>query len=192
MAMLPEEFPVVLTVFLVLGAWRISQHEVLTRNAPAVETLGAATVLCTDKTGTITLNRMTVHSLFVDGQLYDIDYDSERALPESFHQIVEYSILASQKDPFDPMEKAFKELGEHFLAATEHLHGDWVLERRPLPKGCSLSRGSGDRRTRKTTSSRQKGHPRQSLTCATFLKRSSAISLNIFLRLLAKDCACWG
>jgi Ca2+-transporting ATPase len=129
MAMLPEEFPVVLTVFLVLGAWRISQHEVLTRNAPAVETLGAATVLCTDKTGTITLNRMTVHSLFVDGQLHDIDYDSERALPESFHQIVEYSILASQKDPFDPMEKAFKELGEHFLATTEHLHGDWVLER---------------------------------------------------------------
>jgi P-type Ca2+ transporter type 2C len=129
MAMLPEEFPVVLTVFLVLGAWRISQQHVLTRNAPAVETLGAATVLCTDKTGTITLNRMTVKSLFANGQFYDISYDSGYMLPESFHQIVEFSILASQIDPFDPMEKAFKALGEHFLAATEHLHGDWILQK---------------------------------------------------------------
>ena len=129
MAMLPEEFPVVLTVFLVLGAWRISQQQVLTRNAPAVETLGAATVLCTDKTGTLTLNRMTVKTLFANGQLYDVDYDSGHVLPESFHQIVEYSILASQIDPFDPMEKAFTALGEHFLAATEHLHADWMLER---------------------------------------------------------------
>jgi Ca2+-transporting ATPase len=129
MAMLPEEFPVVLTVFLVLGAWRISQQQVLTRNAPAVETLGAATVLCTDKTGTLTLNRMTVKTLFANGQLYDVDFDSGQVLPESFHQIVEFSILASQIDPFDPMEKAFKVLGKHFLAATEHLHADWMLER---------------------------------------------------------------
>jgi Ca2+-transporting ATPase len=116
-------------VFLVLGAWRISQQQVLTRNAPAVETLGAATVLCTDKTGTLTLNRMTVKTLFANGQLNNVDYDSGQVLPESFHQIVEYSILASQIDPFDPMEKAFKALGEHFLAATEHLHADWMLER---------------------------------------------------------------
>jgi len=129
MAMLPEEFPVVLTVFLVLGAWRISQKQVLTRNASAIETLGAATVLCTDKTGTITLNSMTVKTLFANGHLYDIDYDSGKSLPEAFHKIVEYSILASQIDPFDPMEKAFRALGEHFLAATEHLHADWKLER---------------------------------------------------------------
>jgi Ca2+-transporting ATPase len=129
MAMLPEEFPVVLTVFLVLGAWRISQQQVLTRRAPAVETLGAATVLCTDKTGTITLNQMTVKTLLANTQLYDISYDSRQALPESFHEIVEYSILASQIDPFDPMEKAFKTLGAHFLAETEHLHADWILQR---------------------------------------------------------------
>jgi Ca2+-transporting ATPase len=129
MAMLPEEFPVVLTVFLVLGAWRISQQQVLTRNASAVETIGAATVLCTDKTGTLTLNRMTVKSLFANGQFYDISNDAGQILPESFHQIVEFSILASQIDPFDPMEKAFKALGEHFLAATEHLHADWMLQK---------------------------------------------------------------
>ncbi len=60
MGILPEEFPVVLTVFLALGAWRISKHNVLTRRMPAIETLGATTVLCVDKTGTLTENRMRV------------------------------------------------------------------------------------------------------------------------------------
>ena len=63
MATLPEEFPVVLTVFLALGAWRISRSSVLTRRMPAIETLGAATVLCVDKTGTLTQNRMTLRML---------------------------------------------------------------------------------------------------------------------------------
>ena len=65
MATLPEEFPVVLTIFLALGAWRISQRKVLTRRVPAVEMLGAATALCVDKTGTLTLNRMTVTKIAV-------------------------------------------------------------------------------------------------------------------------------
>jgi Ca2+-transporting ATPase len=129
MTMLPEEFPVVLTVFLVLGAWRISQQQVLTRRAPAVETLGAATVLCVDKTGTITLNKMSVKTICANGEQYDVDYTVRKPLPETFHEIVEFSILASQKDPFDPMEKAFKELGECYLTATEHLHADWTLVR---------------------------------------------------------------
>src|SRR5262249_42977331 len=62
-AMTPEEFPVVLTVFLALGAWRISKKRVLTRRVPAIEMLGAATVLCVDKTGTLTMNRMTVRDV---------------------------------------------------------------------------------------------------------------------------------
>jgi Ca2+-transporting ATPase len=127
MAMLPEEFPVVLTVFLALGAWRISQRHVLTRRMPAVETLGSATVLAVDKTGTLTQNRMTVREIRADDQVYHVDGQPE--LPETFHHIVEYSVLASPIDPFDPMDTAFKVLGDRFLAQTEHLHGDWTLVR---------------------------------------------------------------
>ena len=71
MSMLPEEFPLVLTVFMVMGAWRMSQARVLTRRAAAIETLGEATVLCTDKTGTLTENRMTVVALHAAGETLD-------------------------------------------------------------------------------------------------------------------------
>ncbi|MGE5807652.1 MAG: cation-translocating P-type ATPase [Nitrospirota bacterium] len=127
MALLPEEFPVVLTIFLALGAWRISQKRVLTRRVPAVETLGAATVLCVDKTGTITQNRMSVARMYARGEFFTVDSRSSKSIPEQFHELAEFSILASQKDPFDPMEKAFRELGNERLARTEHLHDDWVL-----------------------------------------------------------------
>ncbi|MCL4499052.1 MAG: cation-translocating P-type ATPase [Chloroflexi bacterium] len=129
MAILPEEFPVVLTVFLALGAWRISRKNVLTRRMPAIETLGAATVLCVDKTGTLTLNRMSVGRLFALGQFRDVEPPDGKHLPEAFHELVEFSILSSQRDPFDPMEKAIKELGEAYLARTEHIHFEWTLVR---------------------------------------------------------------
>lgn len=141
MSLLPEEFPVVLTIFLALGAWRIAQRQVLTRRMPAIETLGSATVLCVDKTGTLTLNRMSVSQLFAAGAVYDLSEHEQQALPETFHRLVEFSILASQQDPFDPMEKALRQLGEHFLAQTAHLHRDWSLIRQyPLsPKLLALS-----------------------------------------------------
>jgi Ca2+-transporting ATPase len=126
MAMLPEEFPVVLTLFLALGAWRMTQRHVLTRRAPVIETLGSATVICVDKTGTLTLNSMTVRELVVDGSVFVLD---DRPLPEPFHEITEFAVLASPVDPFDPMDRAFKELGDRYLAGTEHLHRDWELER---------------------------------------------------------------
>lgn len=138
MATLPEEFPVVLTIFLALGAWRMSQEHILTRRVPAIEALGSATVLCVDKTGTLTLNRMTVSRIFAaplprlwsageKGHFFDVSGHGKRPLPESFHELVEFSILGSQRDPFDPMEKAIKQLGERFLARTEHIHHDWTL-----------------------------------------------------------------
>lgn len=129
MAMLPEEFPVVLTIFLALGAWRISQKRVLTRHVPAIETLGSATVLCVDKTGTLTLNQMTVERIFAAGEFCDVANGAPEYLPEAFHKLVEFGILASQRDPFDPMEKALRQLGDNYLARTEHLHDNWTLVR---------------------------------------------------------------
>jgi P-type Ca2+ transporter type 2C len=138
MAILPNEFPVVVTIFLALGAWRISQNHVLARRAAAVETIGAATVLCVDKTGTLTLNQMAVQQLCAyedpDNQAdsahaYDLSLHTREPLPEMVHPLVEFCILASQRDPFDPMEKAFKQLGDRYLTHTEHLHNDWQLLR---------------------------------------------------------------
>lgn len=128
MATLPEELPVVLTIFLALGAWRISQNRVLTRRMPAIETLGAATVLCVDKTGTLTMNQMSVHQFFVGGQFLDVEKLGRTPLPEHFHELLEFGILASKKEPFDPMEKALRQIGETRLAKTEHLHDNWTLE----------------------------------------------------------------
>jgi Ca2+-transporting ATPase len=134
MATLPEEFPVVLTIFLAIGAWRISKKQVLTRRVPAIETLGACTVLCVDKTGTLTMNAMSVKKIFAGRNFYDLDaiYASspEQAgtvFPEDFHELIEFGILASKRDPFDPMEKALRQLGVHTLSNTEHLHDDWTL-----------------------------------------------------------------
>ena len=142
MATLPEELPVVLTIFLALGAWRISKKQVLTRRMPAIETLGSSTVLCVDKTGTLTMNCMSVSTLYASGEILDVGLVSRNALPEEFHQLIEFSILASQLDPFDPMEKAIKETGDNFLTETEHLHKDWSLVHEyPLSKELlSLSR----------------------------------------------------
>ena len=117
-----------------MGAWRISQKHVLARRASAVETLGSATVLCVDKTGTLTLNQMAVQQLFAYNHAeishpYNLELHSRETLPEAVHELVEFCILASQRDPFDPMEKAFKQLGDRYLAHTEHLHDDWLLLR---------------------------------------------------------------
>ena len=112
MSMLPEEFPLVLTVFTVMGAWRISRARVLTRRAAAIETLGEATVLCTDKTGTLTENRMTIVCLAAGDEMFRLESGRETDLPDGFRRLVDCGRLASAPDPFDPMERAF-----HALAA---------------------------------------------------------------------------
>ena len=133
MAMLPEEFPVVLTIFLAMGGWRMSKKSVLTRKPAAIETLGSATVLCTDKTGTLTQNKMTVTQLFNGTDSLDIV--SGETLPEPFHEIIEFGILSSQVNPFDPMEKAIINISDKFLQKSEHIHSDWVMEKEyPLSK----------------------------------------------------------
>ncbi len=127
MAILPEEFPVVLTVFLALGAWRISRKGVLTRQVPAIETLGSATVLCVDKTGTLTENRMSVRKFFSHGRVCEFDASGADPLPDDCHGLAEFGILASKADPFDPMEKALLQLKDGEFGKTEHIHKNWEL-----------------------------------------------------------------
>jgi Ca2+-transporting ATPase len=127
MAVLPEELPVVLTLFLGLGAWRLSREKVLARSIPAVELLGATTVLCVDKTGTLTANRMAVRRLWSAAGAYDSTTEAATPLAENLHELLEFAVLASHRRAFDPMEIAIGEAGQRLLANTEHLHGDWTL-----------------------------------------------------------------
>ena len=110
MSMLPEEFPVVLTIFLATGAWRIAQAGVLTRRAAAIETLGSATVLCTDKTGTLTENRMAVAQLWVPSGETQI-FDPNKPTDACFRLLVATGALASAAVPADPMEIALHDAG---------------------------------------------------------------------------------
>lgn len=120
MAILPEEIPVILTVFLAMGAWRISRQKVLTRRVTAVEALGAITVLAVDKTGTLTVNRMSVAEIATTALRFTPD--GAESLPEAFHSLAEFAMLATPGDPFDPMEKAIQRFGHEWLQGTEHVH----------------------------------------------------------------------
>jgi Ca2+-transporting ATPase len=126
MAVLPEEFPVVLTVFLALGAWRISQRRVLTRRMPAIETLGSATVLCVDKTGTLTENRMAVAELVDHGYHWDA---SRGPVHARLLTLVRGAALACELKPFDPMERAIVRFAEEHDAATADIRASWRLVR---------------------------------------------------------------
>jgi P-type Ca2+ transporter type 2C len=117
MSMLPEEFPLVLTAFMVMGAWRLSQARVLTRRAAAIEMLGSATVLCTDKTGTLTENRMTIAELRTPATSGDQT------------QLVETAMLASARESFDPMERAIKGEAETRMGGAESLYAGCELIR---------------------------------------------------------------
>lgn len=108
MALLPEEFTVILTVFMALGVWRIARQKVLTRYAPVIETLGSITALCVDKTGTLTLNKMSLEALATPQNILLLSSNNNKLNP-SQKELLGYSILASAVKPFDPMEKAFHE-----------------------------------------------------------------------------------
>jgi len=103
MALLPEEFSVVLLIFLSMGAWRLSKRDVFVCRMPAVETLVASTVLCMDKTGTLIQNPMILKSLFSKGECCELE--KNECLLEQFNELREFGYLASQRDLFDPLKK---------------------------------------------------------------------------------------
>ena len=115
-AMIPEEFPVILTVFLSMGVWRLARKNSLVRKLSSVETLGAVSVLCVDKTGTLTMNQMSVQEVWVaDGCVDGRDYFSE------------VMGLACEVDAYDPMEKAMLDYCEKLGISRQHLFDDSVL-----------------------------------------------------------------
>jgi P-type Ca2+ transporter type 2C len=117
MSLLPEEFPLVLAVFMAMGAWRISQARVLTRRASAIETLGATTVLCTDKTGTLTENRMTVVSIVNEDTRWD--QDGKTALADKTKETLEIALFACPREPTDPMDIAVHALAEQQIGSSK-------------------------------------------------------------------------
>lgn len=121
MSTLPEEFPVVLTIFMAFGAWRMSKLNVLTREMNAIETLGAATALCVDKTGTLTENRMTVSEIWTEGS-GSATIASLTQLPErDFAMVLRTAALASDPDSRDAMDLASIACASRFALIPENL-----------------------------------------------------------------------
>ena len=114
MSLLPEEFPLVIAVFMAMGAWRISKVRVLTRRASTIEALGAATVLCTDKTGTLTENRMTVVTIVGEQAHWNqtINRDATTQPSGVAREILNAALYACPREPTDPMDVALKGLDE--------------------------------------------------------------------------------
>lgn len=127
MSILPEEFTVILTVFMALGAWRIAKHHVLTRHTPVIDALGSATVLCVDKTGTLTQNRMAVKAVVIDRQTFAIDEAQPDSLSPDVQRVLETAVLASEIMPFDPMEKAFHRCVAEIFPGKSARYHDWSL-----------------------------------------------------------------
>jgi P-type Ca2+ transporter type 2C len=120
MSLLPEEFPLVLTVFMVMGAWRLSRSRVLTRRAAAIESLGAATVLCTDKTGTLTRNLMSVAHLQTADDTWDPGSPPQHiAASGSLSQLLLAATLASDAQRVDPMDRSLANL-QDIVVPTPH------------------------------------------------------------------------
>ena len=112
MALIPEEFPVILTLFLAIGAWRMSKVRVIARRSAAIETLGSISALCVDKTGTLTLNQMTVQAFVINGERFIL---GDISLPDKCREIARISSLAAPINVFDPMDRAFRAISEIFL-----------------------------------------------------------------------------
>lgn len=129
MALLPEEFPVVMTVFMALGAWRLSKKNVLTRKPSAIESLGAATVLCSDKTGTITQNKMEVAAVY-DGSTV-LHRDEFMSMDTRFHHVIRTGARASQVKSIDPMEQAIHQASQQVSGPDDH---DQLIREYPLSR----------------------------------------------------------
>ena len=125
-ALLPEEFPMVLAIFLAIGSWRLARHQVLVRRAAVIETLGAVTMLCVDKTGTLTENRMKVSAIWSNGAQLGVDMEGTAG------SIARTALLASATHPVDPMDRALHELLTGSVSSILADHGGRAVRSYPL------------------------------------------------------------
>ena len=109
MSVIPEEIPVAFSTFMALGAFRLLKNNIIVKQPQYVETLGAATVICADKTGTLTKNKMSIAYLYDATNKNSLDATTSKNLPSI---LIEYAMWSSETKPFDPMEKAILELYE--------------------------------------------------------------------------------
>jgi Ca2+-transporting ATPase len=107
MSVIPEEIPVAFTTFMALGAWRLMKMGIITKQTKTVETLGSATVICTDKTGTITENKMSLAQLYVFDSNTVIDANEK--LNSEAEEVLSFAMWSSEPIPFDAMEIAIHE-----------------------------------------------------------------------------------
>ena len=126
MSILPEEIPVAFTTFMALGAWRLMKLGIVVKQTKTVETLGSATVICTDKTGTITENKMSLAKLFVLKN--NTIVSPESALNDSDKELIALAMWASEPIPFDPMEVALHQAYKDLKQNDERPHYKLVHE----------------------------------------------------------------
>jgi Ca2+-transporting ATPase len=127
MSILPEEIPVAFTTFMALGAWKLSKTGILVKGLNTVETLGASTVICIDKTGTITENRMELSAVFSykTGETFT---ESDLRTQTTLNEVVEFGMWASEPIPFDPMEIALHEFYKKHVTSDERQEYSMVHE----------------------------------------------------------------
>ncbi len=118
MALIPEEFPVILTIFMALGAWRMAKVKVVARRSAAIEALGSITVLCVDKTGTLTENRMKISEIHTES----IIWKEDESFSESLNEVIEIAAMATPVSAYDPMDIAFQNLSK---VLPEHIFSNW-------------------------------------------------------------------
>lgn len=124
MSILPEEIPVAFSTFQALGAFRLLRQNIIVKQPQYVETLGAASVICADKTGTLTENKMSIEWLY-DSSSNQIISTNEEKLPI---ELIEYAMWSSETSPFDPMEKAIHQLYEKIATDDLRIHHDQIHE----------------------------------------------------------------
>jgi Ca2+-transporting ATPase len=133
MSALPEEFPVILTIFPALGAWRLARLQILTRRLAAIEILGSTSVLCVDKTGTLTENRMALHTLWREGAA--VEPGAGAGLPAGHRELLAGALLASRPHATDPMEIAFERAAQSWLPDPGALRAPTLLREYGLVAG---------------------------------------------------------